>query len=104
MDREKIKLKLIFWYSILWVLIFAALYLAYFIYFPDLTSTKSKWVLLFSSAIAILAFACKYFEISLYNIQNEINKIKLHINRDFYKYKNLLIIVFLTLLYLILHK
>lgn len=104
MDKEKIKLKLIFWYSILWILIFAALYLAYFVYFPDVTSTKSKWILLFSGAISILAFACKHFEISFYNIQSEVLKTILSVNKTFYRYKNALILFFLTLLYFIFYK
>ena len=98
MDKEKAKLKLIFWYSLLWILIFTALYLAYFVYFPDLTSTKSKWVLLFSGAISALAFACKYLEVSFCKIQNDTFKKVSEVNKYFYRYKNALILVFLLML------
>ena len=67
MDRDKTKIKLFFWYTVLWVFLFIALYLSYGVYFVDLSSTKSKWIALFSGAIALLFSACKICEISYNN-------------------------------------
>ena len=57
MDRDKINKRLLGWYSIFWVLLFVALYLSYFVYFVDITSTKSKWVGLFAGAIVLWGFS-----------------------------------------------
>lgn len=62
MDRNKVNFKLIFWYSIFWIFLFVALYLAYGVYFIDTTTTKSKWVGLFAGSIAMLFGTCKYIE------------------------------------------
>ena len=70
MDRDKINKRLFGWYSIFWVLLFVALYLSYFVYFVDITSTKSKWVGLFAGAIAILLASCKALEMSFYKSKN----------------------------------
>lgn len=70
MDRNQIGKRLFFWYAILWVFLFTALYLAYGVYFIDTTSTKSKWVVLFAGAIALLLGACKTLEISFYKSKN----------------------------------
>ncbi len=67
MDRDKAKLKIFFWYAILWVFLLVALYLSYGVYFLDLSSTKSKWIALFSGAIALLFSSCKICEISYNN-------------------------------------
>ena len=66
MDRSQINKRLFFWYTIFWILFFIALYLAYGVYFIDTTSTKSKWVGVFASAIALLLASCKALEISFY--------------------------------------
>ncbi len=70
MDRNKIKLRLFFWYLILWIFISVALKLGYFVYFPDTLTTKSKWLGLFAGAIAVLASSCKINEIILYKYKN----------------------------------
>ncbi|MBQ4646276.1 MAG: sodium/proton-translocating pyrophosphatase [Candidatus Gastranaerophilales bacterium] len=70
MDRDKINKRLIIWYAILWALLFFALYKAYYVYFPDTTSTISKWVGLCAGAIALLLAACKALEISFYKSAN----------------------------------
>ena len=70
MDRVKIKRKLFFLYSALWILLLLALYLAYCVYFVDTTSTKSKWVGLFAGAISLLLATCKICEISYYSSKN----------------------------------
>ncbi len=70
MDRNRINKRLMFWYSIFWVLFVLAIYLSYFVYFVDITSTKSKWVGLFAGAIAILFASCKALEISFYKSKN----------------------------------
>ena len=70
MDRDKVKKRLIFYYAILWLFLFIALYLAYFVYFVDTTSTKSKWVGLFAGAISLLLSAVKLCEISFVNYKN----------------------------------
>ena len=67
MDRDKTNIKLFCWYAVLWIFLFAALYLSYGVYFLDLSSTKSKWVALFSGAIALLFSSCKICEISYNN-------------------------------------
>ncbi len=72
MDREKISKKLIFWYSILWVLLFVALWEAYVIFFPDTTSTKSKWIGLFAGAIFLLLSFAKNLELSYFNYGNKL--------------------------------
>lgn len=70
MDSKKIKKRLFFYYSLLWLFLFAALYLSYFVYFVDTTSTKSKWVGLFAGAVALLLASLKAFEIHLYDYKN----------------------------------
>ncbi len=79
MEREQIKTKLTIWYFIFWILLLIALYLAYAVYFPNTTSTKSKWVILFASSVSLLFAGCKFLEISYYkhddeNIKNETKK------------------------------
>ncbi|MBR2068230.1 MAG: hypothetical protein IJ877_00575 [Candidatus Gastranaerophilales bacterium] len=100
MDKEKIKTKLVFWYSILWILLFIALYLAYGVYFVDTTSTKSKWVVLFSSAIALLLSTCKFLEVSFYkyadeNLKNE-EKAQNKANAIFCRFKSIVLVLFLA--------
>lgn len=70
MDRNQISKRLFFWYVLLWILLFVALYLSYGVYFVDTTSTKSKWVGLFAGAIALLLAACKTIEISYRKSKN----------------------------------
>ena len=70
MDRFQINKKLFFWYTILWIFLFIALYLSYAVYFADTSSTRSKWVALFAGAIAILASACKIIEIHYNSSKN----------------------------------
>ncbi len=70
MDRNKIKFRLFFWYLILWIFIFIALKLGYFVYFPDTLTTKSKWLGLFAGAIAVLTASCKINEIVLCKYKN----------------------------------
>lgn len=70
MDGKEVKKRLLFWYSLLWILLLIALYEAYFIYFPDTTSTKSKWVGLFAGAVAVLTSVCKLCEILFYRYAN----------------------------------
>ena len=74
MDRKHISKRLIIWYSLLWILLIVALYLAYGVYFVDTTSTKSKWVGLFAGAIAVLLSACKVMEMSFYKSKNKIHE------------------------------
>ena len=82
MDRIHIKKKLFFWYAILWIFLFIAMYQAYFVYFVDTTSTKSKWVALFAGAVALLLSACKICEISYYSSKNPaIEKISRYFNK-----------------------
>ncbi|MBQ7287605.1 MAG: sodium/proton-translocating pyrophosphatase [Candidatus Gastranaerophilales bacterium] len=61
MDREQAKKHILFWNVIIWVFLVLAFILSYF-YFIDTTSTKSKWVGLFSGAIAILLASYKAVE------------------------------------------
>lgn len=76
MDSNKIKFKIFFWYAVLWFFLFITLYCAYGVYFPDLSSTKSKWVALLSGAIALLLSSCKICEISYANYKyNTLSKI-----------------------------
>ena len=42
MDRNKIKKRLIFWNLFVWLFLIIAVYQGYFVYFVDLTSTKSN--------------------------------------------------------------
>ena len=72
MDRDKVKKRLVFYYVVLWLFLFVALYLAYFVYFVDTTSTKSKWVGLFAGAISLLLSAVKLCEISFVNYKNQL--------------------------------
>ena len=99
MEREKIKAKMIIWYLIFWILFIIALYLAYGVYFIDTTSTKSKWVILFSSAVSLLFAGCKFLEISYYkyNDDNLKNLIKEQnsFNKIIYYTQHILLVVFL---------
>lgn len=70
MDRNQINKRLFVWYTLFWILLLIALYLAYGVYFVDTTSTKSKWVGLFAGAIALLFAACKFMEISFHKSNN----------------------------------
>lgn len=70
MDRKN--KKLYFWYALFWIFVFVALYLGYGVYFIDITSTKSKWLGLFASAVSILLFASKVLEVSYSKDRNEI--------------------------------
>ena len=58
MDRDKNKFKILFQHLIFWILLGVAIYLSYFVYFPDTGSTRSKWVGLFCGALAILFAGC----------------------------------------------
>ncbi len=62
MDRNKIKKRLIFWNLFVWLFLIIAVYQGYFVYFVDLTSTKSKWIGLFAGAVAILTASIKILE------------------------------------------
>ncbi|MBQ8475680.1 sodium/proton-translocating pyrophosphatase [bacterium] len=108
MDREKVKQRLIFWYSILWILLIIALYLGYGVYFVDTISTKSKWIILFSSAVSLLLAACKFLEVSFYKYNDEklADKIKEQnrANSIFYRYKNGVLFLFLAVFFIIFHK
>lgn len=106
MDKEKIKFKLAFWYSLFWFFLIAALYIGYVIYFQDTTSTKSKWVILFASSLLILLGSCKFLEISFYSdkntlIKNEVIK-RNKINNILCLYKNIplyLLFIITTILF-----
>lgn len=67
MDRNKTEIKIIFWYTVLWLFLFITLYVSYGVYFVDLSSTKSKWVALLSGSLALLLSSCKICEISYNN-------------------------------------
>ena len=108
MDKEKIKSRLVFWYSILWIFIFVTLYLSYGVYFIDTASTKSKWVILFSSAVALLLCADKFLEISFYkhkdaDIKNEI-KAQKKTAFVLYTFKNIIFIIFFSCLFVLSYK
>ena len=80
MEKNQNKGRLYFWHFILWVFLIVAMYLAYGVYFINITSTKSKWVLLFSGAVAMLYASCKILEMSFYksdleNIKEEIKNL-----------------------------
>jgi len=106
MDRKQIKNRLFFWYTILWFFLLISLYISYFVYFVDTTSTKSKWVCLFSGAIAILFASCKICELSfLKEEKNIFNNLKNNI-LAYFTYKNqknkilmFIIIIFSLLFY-----
>ena len=79
MDRNS-KLKQIMWNTIFWISLFVALYLSYAVYFVNTVTTKSKWIGLFSGAIAILLAAVKFVE-NVYSYSKNpdlIKKIKLY--------------------------
>ena len=103
MDREKIKKKLAFWYLLYWVLLFIALYLSYCVYFLDVTSTKSKWVILFASAMAVFLGACKYLEITFYKFADSAKETIIKEHRKtgllFDGYKNILLVILLTIIF-----
>ena len=61
MDRNS-QIKQFIWNLIFWLFFFAALYLSYAVYFANTVTTKSKWVGLFSGAIAILLASVKFVE------------------------------------------
>ena len=100
MEREKVKARLIIWYSIFWILLFAALYLSYGVYFVDTTSTKSKWVILFSSSVMLLFGFCKFLEISYYKFKDDsIKKLindNIKINNVYRRTKNFCAILFVV--------
>ena len=94
MEKKQNKKRLFFWHFILWIFFIIALYLSYGVYFVNITSTKSKWVLLFAGAIALLYSSCKILEMTFYRndlkeTSDEIEKSsKLYLH--FLSYKTLL--------------
>ena len=101
MDRYQINKRLFFWYAILWVLLFCALYLAYGVYFVDTMSTKSKWVGVFAGAVAILLGSCKMLEISLNRTKNPlIEKITKYFTNGSFVFIKRLFKITLTLAFL----
>ena len=98
MDSEQINKRLFFWYSILWILLIIAIYLAYCVYFINTTSTKSKWVILFSSAMSILYCACKFLEISYYKQSDKLKNIfksAIASNLLFFLFRDIIVIFFI---------
>lgn len=87
MDRNLIKKRLTFWYSLFWILFFIALFLAYGVYFVDLASTKSKWIGLFAGAIAFFLGSIKMLENNFFETTNEqIKKITQYFKNGAYIY------------------
>ncbi|MBQ8635263.1 sodium/proton-translocating pyrophosphatase [bacterium] len=68
----KNKMKLIFFYFVLWVLLFVALYLSFGVHFVDTKTTKSIYIGLYAGAIAILLAACKILEITYNKTKNQV--------------------------------
>ena len=70
MDRNQIKVRLFFWYAILWITLIVSMYVSFFVYFTDTQSTISKWIGLVAGGVAALLATCKLNEILFKNNRN----------------------------------
>ncbi len=83
MDRIKIRGKLVFYYSIFWIMLIFTLYLSYHVYFNHTPTEKSQWLALFAGAISTFASALKILELHFINPKEDINSLSSNITNYF---------------------